>query len=121
LNNGLFLYDEIVHGLVLIKKVDIREKLTNQKMMKNMPLGLVYVSDFFKLKGYIGTDDNRKLFVAGTETGFISQNVYLYSVSAGLNTAVIGLVNREELHNAMVLADCEKVIYTQAIGKALDS
>ncbi|WP_075603690.1 SagB/ThcOx family dehydrogenase [Saccharicrinis aurantiacus] len=120
MDTGLFLYDENLHGLVLIKTDDVRENLTNQKMMKNMPFGLVYVSDFSRLKGYVGTDDNRKLFVAGTETGFISQNVYLYCASAGLNTAVIGLVNREKLHETMGLADYEKIVYTQAIGKALD-
>ena len=119
-DKGLFNYDENSHGLHLIKSDDIREKLTNQKMMKNMPLGLVYVSDFSKLKGYVGTDDNRKLFVVGTETGFISQNVYLYCASAGLNTAVIGLVNRDKLHATMGLVDYEKVIFTQAIGKSLD-
>lgn len=120
LGKGLFLYDENSHGLVLIKTDDIRKNLTNQKMMKNMPLGLVYVSDFSRLKGYVGTDDYRKLFVAGTETGFISQNVYLYCASAGLNTAVIGLVDRDKLHETIGLVDYEKVVYTQAIGKSLD-
>jgi SagB-type dehydrogenase family enzyme len=118
---GLYLYDENLHRLVLIKPDDIRADLTNQKMMKNMPLGLVYVSDYSKLKGYVGTDDNRRLFVAGTETGFISQNVYLYCAAAELNTAVIGLVNREKLHKTMGLNDNEKVIYTQAIGKLPDN
>ncbi|MBN2164789.1 MAG: nitroreductase family protein [Marinilabiliaceae bacterium] len=51
-----------------------------------------------------------------TETGFISQNVYLYRASAGLNTAIIGLVNRDKLHETMGLNDYEKVIYSQAIG-----
>lgn len=120
IDKGLYLYDENFHGLVLIKTDDIREDLTNQKMMKNMPLGLVYVSDFSRLKGYLGTDDNRKLFVAGSETGFLSQNVYLYCASARLNTAVIGLVNRDKLHETMGLFDYEKVVYTQAVGKSLD-
>lgn len=121
LGKGFYLYEERSHSLILKKPIDIREYLTNQKMMKGMPLGLVYVSDFSKLKGYVGTDDSRKLFVAGTETGFISQNVYLYCASAMLNTAVIGLVNRRDLHQRMGLAEHEKVIYTQAIGKSCDN
>ena len=111
---GLYEYNEKKHLLILKKEMDIREHLTNQKMMKNMPVGLIYVSDYSKLKGYVGTDDSRKLFVAGTETGFISQNVYLYCASANLNTAVIGLVNREKLHNIMALNDFENIIYTQS-------
>ncbi len=37
------------------------------------------------------------------KTGFISQNVYLYCASAGLNTAVIGSINRDKLHETMGL------------------
>lgn len=120
LRSGLYLYDEKMHSLVLIHAHDIREWIGNQKMMKSAPVGLVYVSDYSKLKGYVGTDDYRKWFVAGTETGFISQNVYLYCASAKLNTAVIGLVDREKLHEKMGLPVHEKVVYTQAVGKALE-
>ncbi|MBI9033131.1 MAG: SagB/ThcOx family dehydrogenase [Bacteroidales bacterium] len=120
LDKGLFLYDEKNHGLIRILEADIRKYISNQKMIKSTPMGLIYVSDYSKLKGYIGTDDNQKWFVAGTETGFISQNVYLYCASAKLNTAVIGLVNRDKLQAIMGLPDFEKVVYTQAIGKQLD-
>lgn len=120
LDIGLFQYDEKQHGLIEINEKDIREHIGNQKMMKSTPVGLIYVSDYTKLKGYVGTDDNQKWFVAGTETGFISQNVYLYCASAKLSTAVIGLVNRDKLHEIMGLKDYEKVVYTQAIGKSID-
>lgn len=120
LNKGLFQYDEKNHALVLIYEKDIREYVSNQKMMKSAPVGLIYVSDYSKLKGYIATDDNMKWFIAGTETGFISQNVYLYCAAAQLSTAVIGLVNREKLQEIMRLPHYEKVVYTQVIGKSLD-
>ena len=121
LDKGLFQYDEKSHGLIQINEDDIRRYITNQKMMQSTPVGLIYVSDYSKLKGYVGTDENRKWFVAGTETGFISQNVYLYCASAKLNTAVIGLVNRDKLQKIMGLQDYEKVVYTQAIGKSIDN
>ncbi|MGD9200452.1 MAG: SagB/ThcOx family dehydrogenase [Chitinispirillia bacterium] len=120
LHNGLYLYDEKNHNLIQVLSKDIREYISNQKMMKSAPVGLIYISDYSKLKGYVGTDDNRKWFVAGTETAFISQNVYLYCASAKLNTAIIGLVNREKLHEIMGLKKHEKVVYTQAVGKSLD-
>ena len=120
LEQGLFRYDDNTHSLVFIKTDDIRAHCTNQKMMKNMPAGLVYIADFLTLKGYIGKDEHQKLFVAGTETGFMSQNVYLYCASAGLSTAVIGLVNRPKLHETMGLADYERVVFTQAVGKNLE-
>lgn len=120
LSKGLFQYDEKNHQLILIHNEDIRGYISNQKIMKSAPVGLVYVSDYSKLKGYVGVDDNRKWFVTGTETGFISQNVYLYCASAKLNTAIIGLVDRDKLQTIMGLKDYEKVVYTQAVGKSLE-
>ncbi len=120
LGKGLFLYDEKNHKLIQILSEDIRNNISNQKMMHSAPVGLIYVSDYSKMKTYLAKDDNRKWFVSGTETGFISQNVYLYCASAKLNTAIIGLVNRDKLHKIMGLKDYEKVVYTQAVGKSLD-
>lgn len=120
LDKGLFRYDEKEHALILVNDRDVREYISNQSMMKSTPVGLIYVSDYLRLKGYVGTDDNRKWFVSGTEVGFISQNVYLFCASAKLSTAVIGLVNRDKLHEIMGLDEYEKVVYTQAIGKSID-
>lgn len=117
LKNGVFLYQESENNLSKQTDNDIRQYLSTQKMMKSAPLGLIYVADFGKIKNYIGKDENKKWFVAGTEAGFVSENVYLYCAAAGLSTAVIGLVNREELHRLMKLKESEKIIYTQIIGK----
>lgn len=118
LPNGLFQYMETKHQIIRVLDEDIRQFISNQQMMKGAPAGLIYVSDYSKLKGYLAVDDHRKWFLAGTETGFISQNVYLYCALANLNTAIIGLVDRDKLHKIMGLQDYEKVVYTQAVGKA---
>jgi SagB-type dehydrogenase family enzyme len=120
LENGLFRYDEKNHSLILIMNKDIREYIGNQKIMKSAPLGLIYVSDFSRLKGYVGINDNRKWFVAGTEARFISQNVYLYCALTQLSTAIIGLVDLDKLHQIMELPEWEKVVYTQVIGKQMN-
>jgi len=120
LEKGLFRYDEKNHQLILILSKDIREHIGTQKMMHSAPVGLIYVSDFSKMKTYLAKDDNRKWFVSGTDTGFISQNVYLYCAAAKLSTVVLGLVNRETLHEIMGLRENEKVVYTQVVGKSID-
>ncbi len=117
MHKGLFLYDEKKHQLIKILSEDIRKDISTQKMMHSAPVGLIYVSDFTKMKTFLFKDDNRKWFTSTADTGFISQNVYLYCVAANLSTAIISLVDREKLHKIMGLADFEKVIYTQAIGK----
>jgi len=72
------------------------------------------------MKIYLAKDNHRKCFVSGTDTGFISQIVYLYCAAANLSTVVLGLVNREKLHDIMGLKEHEKVTYTQVVGKSLD-
>ena len=120
MKKGLFLYEENNHRMIQINAKDIRENIGTQKMMRSAPLGLIYVSDFSKMKTYLAKNDNRKWFVSGTDTGFISQNVYLYCAAAKLNTVVLGLVNREKLHKIMGLKECERVVYTQVVGKSFD-
>ncbi len=120
LENGLFLYEEKEHSLVPILVKDIRKYLCNQKMLQSAPVGLIFVSDYSKMKMYFKSDDQLKWFFSGSEASYISQNVYLYCASARLNTVVIALVNREQLHEMMGLKDHEKVVFTQVVGKSPD-
>ena len=52
----------------------------------------------------------------GADTGFISQNVYLFCASAGLATVVRGLVDRDALAKALNLPEQKKIILTQTVG-----
>ncbi len=121
LKKGLFLYNEKDHELIQILSENIIPCIGNQKMIQSAPVGLIYVSDYSKMKGYLSKkDEDRKWFVSATETGCISQNVYLYCASAKLNTVIIGLVNRDKLHEIMGLKEHERIVYTQAVGKSPD-
>jgi len=120
LPEGLFLYDEIAHQLIPLLFKDIRANIGTQKMMHSAPVGLIYVADFSKMKTYLAKDDARKWMVSATDTGFISQNVYLYCAAANLSTAILGLVNRDHLHEIMGLEAYEKVTYTQVVGQSID-
>ena len=121
MDKGVYLYDERDHKLVQVLAKDIRKNIGTQKMMQNAPIGLIYVSDYLKMKTFLFKDDNRKWFVSATDTGFISQNVYLYCAAAKLNTAILSLVDRNNLHEIMGLKDHEKIVYTQVVGKSTDS
>ena len=120
LYNGLFLYDEKNHQLIKILSDDIRENIGTQKMMRSAPVGLIYVSNYSKLKTFLFKDDNRKWYTSTADTAFISQNVYLYCTAANLNTALLSMVDRDKLHKIMGLNENEKITYTQVIGKSLD-
>jgi len=121
IKEGLFIYDEKGHQLIQVLADDIREHIGTQRMMRSAPLGLVYVTDFSRMKMYFGKDDNKRWFFSGTHAGSVSQNVYLYCAAANLSTVVLGLVNRDKLNRIIGLKEHEKVVYTQVVGKAIDA
>jgi len=113
---GLFLYVENSHTLEEIFSRDIREHVGTQKMMKNAPLALIYVSDYSKFNPFLIRTDEQRFYTSTADAAFISQNVYLYAAATKMNTAILGLVNRNELKEIMGLPEAEHVIYTQVIG-----
>jgi len=118
LENGVFLYEEVNHELQEIISDDIREDLGTQKMMKCAPMGLVFVADLSRMNGpYLKTDDAKR-FSAWVDTGFISQNIYLYCAAAELGTVVLALIKRDKLRAAMKLEEHQKIVLTQVVGYA---
>ena len=110
--DGLYLFDAKEHALKLVLEEDLREKTGTQKFVKDVPVNLVYVADFAKMKG----SEKIKEFYSAADTGFISQNVYLFCASEGLGTVVRGLVHRENLGEAMKLRSDQRVILSQSVG-----
>ena len=55
-------------------------------------------------------------FYAAADTGFISENVYLYCASAGLATVVRGSLDKPALAKAMKLGADKKIILAQTVG-----
>jgi nitroreductase len=55
-------------------------------------------------------------FYAAMDTGYISQNVYLYCASAGLVTVARGWVDKEALAKAMMLGADQKIMLAQTVG-----
>jgi len=116
LEDGLYLYKEKEHQLKLVLQTDVRKDIGIQKMMRSAPVGLIFVADFSKLRWYVRKDEGRRWFISGTDAAYISQNIYLYCAAAGLSTVVLGLVDRDKLHEKMGLQPHEKIMYTQVVG-----
>ncbi len=112
MQKGLYLYGPAQHALGPVMAKDIREFAGVQDFTQAAPLTLIYIADFSKMKG----DDERKMFLAATDTGFISQNVYLFCASEGLATVVLSWVDRPALSKIMSLRDDQKIILTQPVG-----
>ena len=111
--DGTYLYDAAANTLAPVLAADIREVTGKQPFVKDAPVNLVFVADLGKMGGMNAADQD---FYAATDTGFISQNVYLYCASAGLATVVRGWVDKPALASAMKLRRTQKVILTQTAG-----
>ena len=116
LDKGVFLYNEENHELVEIIEEDIREHIGTQKMMKSAPMGLVFVADLSRMTSPFLRNKEAQRFSAWVDTGYISQNVYLFCTASDLGTVVLALVDRDKLHELMCLKEHEKIVLTQVVG-----
>lgn len=117
LPEGVYLYEAKAHVLKPVVAQDLRALTGKQSFAASAPVTLIYVADFKKM-GNI--PDDEKAFYAATDTGFISQNVYLFCASEGLGTVVRGSLDREALAKAMKLGDHQKITLVQSVGYPKD-
>jgi nitroreductase len=110
---GLYLYEPKSHGLTLIVAEDLRGATGTQAFAAEAAIDLVFVADQSKMSA--GSGDDRLLY-AGADTGFISQNVYLYCASEGLATVVRGSIARPGLARRMQLRPDQRIILAQSVG-----
>jgi nitroreductase len=111
--NGLYLYDAKTNLLNPILAEDIRGVTGRSPYVKDAPVNLIYVADYSKM-GTLANED--KAFLSAAETGFISENVYLYCASEGLATVVRANVDRPALASLMKLRPDQKIILAQSVG-----
>jgi len=110
---GLYLYNPAANTLEPVLSKDLRGAAGKQPFVRTAPLVLIYVADYSRM-GDAPTD--KKDFYSATDTGFISQNVYLFCASEGLSTVVLGMVDRPALAKAMGLKNDRKIVLTQPVG-----
>lgn len=111
--DGLYLYDAKANILEPILGEDIRAATGFQPFVKDAPVNLIFVADFSRMGRAKAKD---KDFYSATDTGFISQNVYLYCASEGLATVVRGLVDKPALTKVMKLRPDQRIILAQSVG-----
>lgn len=110
---GVHLYDPFFHQLVQLDTKDIRKVCGTQDYVANAPLNLIYVANFSRLGDM---EDERKMFYAAADTGFISQNVYLFCAAFGLGTVVRDWIDRPALAGELRLGEAQRIILGQTVG-----
>ncbi|MBP1601386.1 MAG: McbC-like oxidoreductase for polypeptide thioester cyclization [Acidobacteria bacterium] len=112
-----WLYDAKGEMLKPVAAGDLRALAGTQEWVKEAPLNLVYIADTAKMGG---GDEESKALYSGADTGFISQNVYLYCASEGLATVVRASVDKPALSKALGLRPEQKIILAQTVGYPKD-
>jgi len=110
--DGLFLFDPDAHALKRVLKHDIRAATTGQVELREAPVALIFVADHARMAKVTPAE---REFYAAADTGYISQNAYLFCASEGLAT-VVHAVDQQALAKAMKLGDDKKVILAQSVG-----
>ena len=112
-DKGVYLYDPKGHALVPVASGDFRQQTYTQAPFKEAPVHLVYVADLAKMgEG----EEGPKMVLAGMDTGFIAENVYLYCASEGLNTGYRVSIDRSSLSQTAKLRPDQKILGAQSVG-----
>ena len=109
LEKGVYLYNPKLHTLDFINNKDLRTVAWVQEYVHSAPVNLIYVADNRKVKD-VGIE------MVYADTGYISQNVFLFSTSVGLSTAVRANIDKGRLAREMELKNYQQIILGQAVG-----
>ena len=113
LPEGLYVYDAKNHRLLPVAAKDLRAMTGTQGYVRDAPVNLVYVADLSRVGARTAGD---KDFYAAVNTGFISENVYLFCASEGLATVVRRAIDIPALSLEMELRPEQKIILAQSVG-----
>ncbi len=112
--DGLWLLDAKAHALKPVLGKDLRAATGTQGFVADAPVNLVYVADYSRMPKDLPAE--KKLFYSAADTGFISQNVYLFCAGEGLGTVVRALIDKPALAKAMRLRPDQKITLAQTVG-----
>ena len=113
LADGLYRYEAAGHRLEPVVRGGLRALTGRQPFVAEAPVNLIYVADHSRMGQMSG--EERDLYSA-VDTGFISQNVYLFCASEGMATVVCGPIDRNALAKAMRLRSDQRIVLAQTVG-----
>lgn len=113
LSSGTYVYDPAENMLRLVLAEDIRVLTGMQDFVPVAPLNLVYVADTSKITG---KDERGTIETAYVDTGFISQNAYLFCASAGLSTVTRAMIDKQALAAKLSLRPEQVITLAQTVG-----
>jgi nitroreductase len=111
---GAYRWDAKANVLNPVAAGDHRAATGSQPYVGTAALNLVYVADTTKLTR--PATDPQQMLNIGADTGFISQNVYLFCASEGLGTVVRAMVDKPALAKILKLGETQLIVLAQTVG-----
>ncbi|MDQ1831756.1 nitroreductase family protein [Massilia scottii] len=111
--SGLYRYDARAHVLCPVLAEDIRAATGDQEYAATAPVNLIYVAECDPAPAALRAEQQ---FHAALDTGYISQNVYLFCAAEGLATVACSRLDRAALAARMQLRPGQEVILAQSLG-----
>ena len=113
MENGTFLYAPKSNELLQLDDKDHRKELSPMPMVKKAAITLCLVSDVDKMVHH--TDTFRQQLYSSMDTGYVSENIYLFCAANGLATCACGLIDREKIKEILGLTNA-RVMLVHPIG-----
>ena len=117
---GVYLYDAISHSLLPVVEGDFRSRST-RRGGTSAPLNIFYIVDLSRYDlgpsqpdRVIGDPEVQKSYYF-TDTGFIAQNIYLFTASFGL-AAWFHNCDKENTIKEFKLKPTQRVLFAQTVG-----
>ncbi len=113
MEKGGYRYDARTQTLVKMADGDLRAKVCTQPFGPQAALQIIFVADLSKGRG----DEMSKKIASATNAGLISQNIYLFCASEGMNSVVYaGGIDRDAVTDILKLGADQWPVQGQAAG-----
>ena len=113
LPEGSFIFDAGSNRLVPVNDQDLRAASGAQDYVGTAAAEIAFVADTTKVTGKSPRGLIETIYV---DTGFISENIYLFCASEGMATVVRAMVPKESLAASLGLAPTQEITLVQTVG-----
>ncbi len=111
--DGTFLYLPDTHALKVLSEVDVRSQIGAQECFQEAPITIIFIANYKKMEGF---GDEYSQYFSTIDSGFVSQNIYLYCAAHGLGTVIIGSIDTDAVQQCLNLDEHLHIIMAQPIG-----
>ena len=115
LPEGAFVYDALENRLICVSESDLRAASGLQDYVGTAAAEIAYVAQTEKVIGKTGRGLAQAIYA---DTGFISENLYLFCAAEGMATVIRAMIPKDQLGAALQLTPTQEITLVQTVGWA---